>query len=102
MNNSVETLKAQIERLVEENRSLETKLFEIHTLYNVSKALSIPFKLDDIFEVAMYLMQSSLQVDDYCLLLHDAETDSLSLSAALGFEDAHRSIGPFSVRGGTL
>lgn len=102
MEETPEQLREEVRRLRDKERALEASLLEIYTLYNVTKALSVPFKLDDLFDTMMQTLQHSLHVTDYCLLLLDEETETLGVSASLGFGEDSLEAAPFSGKAGLL
>lgn len=59
-----EELHQVISELEQQNRQLEEKIMEIFTLYNVSKALSISYQLEDLLGVAVRMIGGSLEVDE--------------------------------------
>lgn len=67
-----EELQQVVQELEEQNRRLETKILEIFTLYNVSKALSLSYQLEELLAVAVKMINSSLEVHEFGLYVADS------------------------------
>ncbi|ABW67545.1 sensor domain-containing diguanylate cyclase [Desulfosudis oleivorans] len=85
--NELEDLKARYEKLVEINSSLNERVLELYTLYNVSRTLSTSLHVADLFEVVMGLIGEALNVDQYCLMFLDDELQKLQIRASHGIPE---------------
>lgn len=85
--NDLKNFKEEIARLKEEKAKLEEKVIELYILYNVSKALSFPLQLNELFELSMHLIATSLQAEKYAILLLNESKDQLYLQASNGLSD---------------
>jgi len=79
--------KEEIERLRDEKSKLQEKLVELYILYNVSKALSFPLQLSELFELSMHLIATSLQAEKYAILLLNEARNQLFVQASSGLSD---------------
>ncbi|MBE9535994.1 MAG: sensor domain-containing diguanylate cyclase [Proteobacteria bacterium] len=70
-------LKDRVDSLEKENRLLDAKVLEIYSLYNISKRLSVTTQLEEIFNGTMDIIGTSLNIDDFCILLLDVNRKKL-------------------------
>jgi len=85
--NDLKNFKAEIEHLRDERNKLQEKLIELYILYNVSKALSFPLQLNELFELSMHLIATSLQAEKYAILLLNESKNQLFIQASSGLND---------------
>ncbi len=80
-------LKQQFLSLLETNNSLNERVLELYTLYNVSRKLSTSLHVSELFELVMGLIGESLNVDQYCLMFLDEEMQKLHIRASHGMPE---------------
>ncbi|MFZ5564959.1 MAG: diguanylate cyclase [Thermodesulfobacteriota bacterium] len=83
----LEDLKTRYDKLVESNSSLNERVLELYTLYNVSRTLSTSLHVTDLFEVVIGLIGEALNVDQYCLMFLDDELQKLQIRASHGLPE---------------
>ncbi|HUT51772.1 MAG TPA: sensor domain-containing diguanylate cyclase [bacterium] len=79
-----EKLKAEFEMLAEANTALNERVLELYTLYNISRTLSMSLQVNELFELTMNLLNQSLELDQYCLMLYDEKSEKLVIQASHG------------------
>ncbi len=84
---TVEELKEQYVALLKSNNSLNERVLELYTLYNVSRTLSASLHVSDLFDLVVGLIRESLNVDQYCLMFLDKEMQTLQIRASHGMPD---------------
>jgi len=87
LESKVKRLENELGKLSEANQKLNERVIELYTLYNVSKSLSLSLQLDDLFETTMNIIEETLSVSDYNLMLLDDATGHLYMQAIHGFHD---------------
>lgn len=80
-------LQAEFEMLAEANNALNERVLELYTLYNISRTLSMSLQVSELFEMTMNLLNQSLQLDQYCLMLLDDKTGKLAIQASHGLSE---------------
>lgn len=85
--NDLKNFKEEIKQLQEERNKLQEKVIELYILYNVSKALSFPLQLNELFELSMHLIATSLQAEKYAILLLNESRNQLFIQASSGLSD---------------
>lgn len=83
----VKSLQTELEQLREANRRLNEQVFELYTLYNISRKLAWSLELDDLFDRVMGVIGESLKVDEYCLMLIDEPSGQLVIRASHGMRE---------------
>ncbi len=83
----LQDFKEEIKRLRNERDKLQEKVIELYILYNVSKALSFPLQLNELFELSMHLIATSLQAEKYAILLFNESKNQLFIQASSGLSD---------------
>lgn len=81
------SLRADYERVMEANSTLNQRLIELYTLYNVSKTLSMSLQLNELFDTAMNIIGEALSVNRYFLMLLDEDARRLVVRAIHGMPD---------------
>jgi diguanylate cyclase (GGDEF)-like protein len=79
-----EKLKAEFEMLAEANTALNERVLELYTLYNISRTLSMSLQVNELFDLTMNLLNQSLELDQYCLMLFDPKSEKLVIQASHG------------------
>jgi diguanylate cyclase (GGDEF)-like protein len=82
--NEIEALKQENKKLSENNSALNENMLELYTLYNVSRTLSMSLQINELFKLAMEVIEKSLELDQYCLMLEDDKTGKLKIRASHG------------------
>src|SRR3972149_4169199 len=70
-------LKTEFDSLTEANNALNERVLELYTLYNISRTLSMSLQVNELFELTMNLLNQSLELDQYCLMLLDEKSGKL-------------------------
>jgi len=83
-NKGIEELRAELGELKEQNSSLNERVIELYALYNVSRTLSMSLQLGELFELTMNAIGEALNLDQFCLMLIDEDTDELVIQASHG------------------
>ncbi len=83
----LKNFKEEIEKLRNERDKLQEKVIELYILYNVSKALSFPLQLNELFELSMHLIATSLQAEKYAILLFNESKNQLFIQASSGLSE---------------
>jgi len=78
------SIRAEYENLRASNDTLNQRVLELYTLYNVSRTLSMSLQLSELFDLAMDVIGKSLAFDKYFLMLKDKATQDLSVRASHG------------------
>ncbi|MBE9535995.1 MAG: GGDEF domain-containing protein [Proteobacteria bacterium] len=86
-NSDVIRLENEVKELSRENMVLDSKVIELFTLYSISKKLSLATYLEEIFNGTMKHISTSLNMDDFCILLLDEVREKLVVSANYGDMD---------------
>jgi len=82
-----EKLKNDYDVLAEANEQINERMLELYTLYNVSRTLSMSLQVSELFDMTMNLLNQSLNLDQYCLMLFDEAADKLTIQASHGLGD---------------
>ena len=82
---TIEELREQYAALLKTNNSLNERVLELYTLYNVSRTLSASLQVSDLFDLVVGLIRESLNVDQYCLMFLD-NVGELFIEVAPGFD----------------
>jgi diguanylate cyclase (GGDEF)-like protein len=80
-------LREEKDRLAEANRRLNEQMFELYTLYNISKKLAWSLELGELFDGVMNVIGESLKVDEYCLMLIDEPSRQLVIRTSHGMRE---------------
>ncbi|OGP59102.1 MAG: hypothetical protein A2V67_08160 [Deltaproteobacteria bacterium RBG_13_61_14] len=80
-------LREEKDRLAEANQRLNEQMFELYTLYNISKKLAWSLELGELFNGVMNVIGESLKVDEYCLMLIDEPSRQLLIRASHGIRE---------------
>lgn len=83
----IKKFKEEIDRLRDEKNKLQEKVVELYILYNVSKALSFPLQLNELFELSMHLIATSLRAEKYAILLLNESRNQLFIQASSGLNE---------------
>ena len=75
-------LEKRVAELTTHNRTLDSRILELYTLYNISKRLSVAIQMEEIFDGTMDMISHSLQIDDFCIFLIDEADKRLKVYAA--------------------
>lgn len=84
----VKELQQALDELEIRNRMLEERILEIFALYNVSKALSHTFQLEELFKITIHMMTGPLQVNEFGIYLYDPKIGRLNPMVIQGPLDA--------------
>ena len=84
---TMEELTEQYYSLLKTNNSLNERVLELYTLYNVSRTLSASLQVSELFELVVGLIRESLNVDQYCLMFLDKELQKLQIRASHGMPE---------------
>ncbi|MGA1790701.1 MAG: diguanylate cyclase [bacterium] len=82
----VDSPKDKIFELERVNQILHQKVLELYTLHNISKSLGSTLSLDEVYTRTVELVQHSLQVDMYSLMLLDEKQDTLTTKVSSGLD----------------
>src|SRR4030042_799067 len=80
-------LREEKDRLAEANQRLNEQMFELYTLYNISKKLAWSLELGELFKGVRNVSGGWLKVDDYCLMLIDDPSRQLLIRASHGIRE---------------
>src|SRR4030042_6999047 len=80
-------LREEKDRLAEANQRLNEQMFELYTLYNISKKLAWSLELGELFNGVMNVIGESLKVDEYCLMLIEEPSRQLLIRASHGVRE---------------
>lgn len=84
LKNELSEAKAELRDFAEANESLNERILELYTLYNISRTLSMTIQLSELFELTMNVIGESLGIAQYCLLLLDDASGKLAIQASHG------------------
>ena len=84
---NVDELREQYLLLLKANSSLNERVLELYTLYNISRTLSASLQVADLFDIVIGLIRESLNVDQYCLMFLDKEMQKLQIRASHGMPE---------------
>ncbi|HEX9970503.1 MAG TPA: sensor domain-containing diguanylate cyclase [bacterium] len=97
MADSFDSLKIQLSGLQRKysemealNQSLNKRLLELYSLYQISLSLSKTFNPDDIFKSIKRLFQKTFRVDHFGIFLLDESISTLHLQTAFGLPEFTR------------
>lgn len=77
-----------LQRDIEETQShLESKVQDLHSIYEVSTAIAGTLDLEELFSVIPERVMRTLGLNDFCILLYDAESRRLVLRSSAGMPD---------------
>jgi diguanylate cyclase (GGDEF)-like protein len=82
----VDSPQDKIFELEKINQILHQKVLELYTLHNISKSLGSTLSLDEVYTRTVELVQHSLQVDMYSLMLLDEKRDTLTTKVSSGLD----------------
>jgi diguanylate cyclase (GGDEF)-like protein len=77
----VEVLRRDLE---ETKVHLEAKIQDLHTIYEVSTAIAGTLDSEELFRILPERVMRTLGLNDFCILLYNAETRMLSCRAGMG------------------
>jgi len=80
-------LKEQYLSVLKMNNSLNERVLELYTLYNLSRTLSASLQVSDLFNFVVGLIGEALNVDQYCLMFVDKELLKLQIRASHGMPE---------------
>lgn len=84
---NIDDFKEQYRALLKTNSSLNERVLELYTLYNVSRTLSASLQVSELFDLVVGLIGGSLNVDQYCLMFLDQELQKLQIRASHGMPE---------------
>jgi len=93
MNDSKDTaaelaeLRDKYEALELKKRELSERVFELYTLYSISKNLSLSLQLTDLFETIIQSISASMSLNDFSIMLLSDDKESLHVQASHGIND---------------
>ncbi len=78
-----------LKRDLEETKShLESKIQDLHSIYEVSTAIAGTLDTEELFHAIPERVMRTLGLNDFCILLYDAESRRLIVRSAVGLPDA--------------
>jgi len=78
-----------LKRDLEETKShLESKIQDLHSIYEVSTAIAGTLDAEELFHAIPERVMRTLGLNDFCILLYDAESRRLVLRSASGMSEA--------------
>jgi len=84
-----------LQRDIEETQShLESKVQDLHSIYEVSTAIAGTLDTEELFHSIPERVMRTLGLNDFCILLYDAESRRLILRSSAGMPDS--SVGEIS------
>lgn len=78
-----------LQRNIEETQShLESKVQDLHSIYEVSTAIAGTLDTEELFHTIPERVMRTLGLNDFCILLYDAESRRLALRSSAGMPDS--------------
>jgi diguanylate cyclase (GGDEF)-like protein len=65
--------------LEKETEALKERLFELYSLYALSKNFNLSLELNDLFSKTIDQLKESLRIEHFCIMLMDEETNELKM-----------------------
>ena len=89
LKNQLSGLQKKYSDIEETNKNLNDQIIELHSLYQISLALSMTLELEEILKSIKKFIKKSFDVDQYSILLIDKETNELKINSSFGLNKAH-------------
>lgn len=82
----LEGLRGQHRSIESQIKTLEEKILELYTLYNISKTLSLTSQLDELFKDTMRILGEVLEIDEYCIMLLQDGRLTIEVAHGMNYE----------------
>jgi signal transduction histidine kinase len=94
----LDAMRQRLEQEEREKANVDTRLSELSALFQLSTTLNLQLQLEDILEIVVRRVVSTLQAQQASIMILDPETNLLGTRASYGLEsefarNAHRKLG---------